>query len=419
MWGMHFLRTCWAGFRLVSSLLNKLFTYGKIGQAPTPETLIQWELKIGLYKLERPKPLTEEWIWMADHVIRLGSYKCFVVVGVRIASLRAKGNLTVSLEDLEPMAIIPMQVSNGAEIAKKLEATIDRVGLVPESLVIDHGSDLYAGAKLIAESHPEVKLKYDVCHKVACELKKRLNTDAWEEMTTRATQTKKTLSLGHFTRYAPPKQRSKARYMNLDTLVNWGYGIIQEYEQLPEKVRETTAWILPLKQDICLWREWLQIGQVTRDTIRTEGFYEGVENLLMDRIIGLKLSNASDEFTEALVDYVSTESSGITYDKRTIGSTEALEGLFGGYKNLVGENKMSVNGLGRLILCISSRIGPFSEEIVAEAMKNVRCKDVRNWLDQAFSPDEDILEKNQESLLSKDFLEENQEQSLEKIACNF
>ena len=320
---------------------------------------------------------------MADHVIRLGSYKCFVIVGVRMAVLRAKDDLTVALEDLEPMAIIPMEVSNGAEVAKKLEETIDKIGVSPKGLVIDHGSDLYAGAKLVAESHPEIHLKYDVCHKIACELKKRLNTDTWEKMTSGAAQMKKELSLGKFTKYAPPKQRSKARYMNLDTLVNWGYNILGQYDELPEKVREKTVWILPLKHEICLWREWLQIGQVTRDVVRTKGFYEGVEELLMDRIIELKLSKASEEFTEALVDYVSAESKGITYDKRVIGSTEVLEGLFGGYKRIAGENKMSVNGLGRLILCMSSRIGPFSEEVVIEAMNRVKCKDVKSWLNQA------------------------------------
>ena len=59
----------------------------KIDRAPTAETLIQRELKIGLYKLERPKPPSEGWVWMVGHVIQLGVYKCFVVVGVRIGTL--------------------------------------------------------------------------------------------------------------------------------------------------------------------------------------------------------------------------------------------------------------------------------------------------------------------------------------------
>lgn len=69
----------------------------KIGRTPSAETLIQWDLKIGLYKLERPKPPGGGWIWMADHVIRLGIYKCFVIVGVRMATLMAKKDLTITL----------------------------------------------------------------------------------------------------------------------------------------------------------------------------------------------------------------------------------------------------------------------------------------------------------------------------------
>jgi hypothetical protein len=78
-------------------------SHQKIDRAPSAETLIQWELKIGLYKLESPKITGGGWIWMVDHVIRLGVYKCFVIVGVRMATLLAKKDLTVSLEDLEPI----------------------------------------------------------------------------------------------------------------------------------------------------------------------------------------------------------------------------------------------------------------------------------------------------------------------------
>jgi hypothetical protein len=401
---LRFLRISWAGFRFVSSLFKQLASFGKIDRSPSPETLIQWELKIGLHKLERPKPPNEEWIWMADHVMRLGCFKCFVVVGVRMGTLRARRDLTVTLEDLEPMAILPMQTSNGKLVAQKLEATIDKVGSCPKGLVIDHGSDLYAGARLVAKSHEDISLKYDVCHKVACELKGRLNTEAWSIMTSEATKTRKALLLGAFAKFAPPQQRSKARYMNLDSLVNWGYNNLLRYSELPKKVREQTAWILPLKENIFLWKEWLQIGQMTRDTIRKEGFYEGVEEVLMDRIIALKLSERSEELIQVLIDYVEAESEGIVYEKRMIGSTEALEGLFGGYKRMVGENKMSINGLGRLILCMSSRIGVLSEEVVHEALTEVRCKDVESWLNRAFG---------------KLVLEENQEHFIEENACNF
>jgi hypothetical protein len=406
MWGLQLLRTASAGFKAVAAWFAVLASHAKIERAPTAETLIQWELKLGLLKLMRQKAIDQEWIWLADHVIRLGAFKCFVIVGVRVASLRERGDLTITLEDLEPMAIIPMQVSNGEQVAQKLEATIKKLNIIPSACVIDHGPDLYSGAKIVAKNHPGMHLKYDVCHKVASELKRRLQTDSWLKMTRCATETKKALSLTPYMKFAPPAQRSKARYMNLDSLVTWGNTILKQYDQLPTKVQEKTKWLHSLTKELALWKEWLQIGQITRDVIRKEGFYEGVEDKVMDRIIALNLSEASEELTQSLINYISEESEGISYERRMVGSTEALEGLFGGYKRAVGENKMSVNGLGRLILCMSSRIGEFSEEVVHEAMTNIRCKDVDAWLHRAFAYELDALE-------------EKQEQSVQASVCNF
>lgn len=403
------MRAAWTGFRCVSAILKQLVAQEKIDRAPSAETLIQWELKLGLHKLERPKSSEGRWIWMADHVIRLGVYKCFVIVGVRMATLMAKKDLTISLEDLEPMALLPMMRSNGPAVARKLEETVHKVGFAPAALVIDHGSDLYAGARLFCENHPGTQVKYDVCHKVACELRKRLHQNPlWEEMTSSAVQTKKALSLSKFAKFAPPQQRSKARYMNLDSLVKWGHTILNQYGILPEAVQCKVSWLMPLKKEIYKWREWVQIGQVTRDLIRREGFYEGADEVLMDKLIAMGLTTGETaEFTEALVDYVSFEGNGIHKDDRLVGSTEALEGLFGGYKRMVGENKMSVNGLGRLILCMSSRIGEFSEDLVHKAMTSVKCKDVSNWLNRAFVKNNRMI------------LEQNQEQSHRGKACNF
>lgn len=346
---------------------------------------------------------------MADHVVRLGVYKCFVIVGVRMETLLAKKDLTVSLEDLEPMALLPMEISNGTEVARKLEETVQKVGFSPDALIIDHGSDLYAGARHFCESHPGTQLKYDVCHKVACELKKRLNKNPlWEMMTSGAVQTKKALSLSKFAKFAPPQQRSKARYMNLESLVKWGCTMLNQYVILPEEVQRKVSWLMPLKREIRKWQEWVQIGQVTRDLIRRDGFYEGADEALMDRLIERGLTTEeTGEFTEALVDYVRFEGEGIHRDNRLVGTTEVLEGLFGGYKRMVGENKMSLNGLGRLILCMSSRIGEFSEELVHKAMTSVKCKDVDAWLERAFMKD------------NKKNLEQNQEQSCWGKACNF
>jgi hypothetical protein len=111
--------------------------------------------------------------------------------------------------------------------------------------------------------------------------------------------------------------------------------------------------------------------------IRQEGFYDGVDVVLMDKLIERGLTTKrSEEFSEALIDYVCTEGEGISKGHRLIGTTEVLEGLSGRYKYMAGENKMSLNGLGRLILCMGSRVGEFSERLVSPSHDKRECKDV-------------------------------------------
>jgi hypothetical protein len=43
-----------------------------------------WWLRLGYYKLSRPKAQADDWVWMVDHTVHIGQEKCFVIVGVRL-----------------------------------------------------------------------------------------------------------------------------------------------------------------------------------------------------------------------------------------------------------------------------------------------------------------------------------------------
>ena len=98
---------------------------GKIDRAPAVETCIQWELKLGLYKLTRSKEAADDWIWIADHVVNKGEHKCLVVLGVRMNTLLRKDDLTIDYEDVEPLGIVPMKVSNGGLIEAEFETLLN------------------------------------------------------------------------------------------------------------------------------------------------------------------------------------------------------------------------------------------------------------------------------------------------------
>jgi len=38
-----------------------------------------WLLRLGYYKLTRPKEQSQDWVWIVDHTVQLGQEQCLVI----------------------------------------------------------------------------------------------------------------------------------------------------------------------------------------------------------------------------------------------------------------------------------------------------------------------------------------------------
>ncbi len=96
-----------------------------------------WLLRLGYYKLTRPKEHADDWVWIVDHTIQIGEEKCFVILGIRLSSLPPHGRC-LSHEDVEPIALFPVKQSNGEIVWQQLEETVEKTG-VPREIIGDQG----------------------------------------------------------------------------------------------------------------------------------------------------------------------------------------------------------------------------------------------------------------------------------------
>ena len=71
------------------------------------------------YKLTRNKQIANDWVWIIDHTVQLGSEKCLVIVGLRLATLPPIGSC-LSHQDIEPIALLPVTQSNGQIVLQQL-----------------------------------------------------------------------------------------------------------------------------------------------------------------------------------------------------------------------------------------------------------------------------------------------------------
>ena len=208
--------------------------FGLDWESPCPTSTRSWLLRIGLHKLTRAQPQGDDWIWLVDHTVQLGAHKGLVVVGLRLAAWQADPR-PLAHQDVRLLHLAPMERSNGRAVQRELKKVVARTG-VPRQIVSDGGSDLKKGIALFRQAHPQSTPTYDITHKVACLLKKELEADPdWERFIGEANLARRGLALTSAGFLVPPALKTKARYMNLDSLVAWGRKVLAYLKRLRKR----------------------------------------------------------------------------------------------------------------------------------------------------------------------------------------
>ena len=344
-----------------------------------------WMLRLGYYKLTRPKEQGDDWVWFIDHSNQIGKEKCLLVLGIRLSQLPEQGEC-LRYEHLEPIDLIPVCQSNKQIVYEQLEATVAKTG-VPRAIVKDDGGDLTGGVALFCQNHPETCGIYDIKHKVARMLKRRLEKDSrWPAFTSRAAKIKSHLQLTDVAFLVPPNQRSKARYMNLDELVGWGWRTLEILDQPPaavlryctaQRLEQQFGWLRDYRQALTEWSEALAVTGAAEQLVRTQGIYRGASDELAQILEPLARNDHTRALRDELIAFVDTESNKARENERLPGSTEVLESCFGKLKFL--ERDQSRSGFTGLVLTLGAIVSKTATDVVQEAMEFTRTKDVLRW----------------------------------------
>ena len=202
-------------------------------EAPCANAGRTWLFRLGLYELTCAQERAEDWVWLVDHTVQLGSHKGMVVVGLRLSSWQ-RAPRPLEHADVRLLHLEPMEHSDGQRVQSELEKVVARTG-VPRAIVSDGGSDLKRGVTLFCQAHPAVTHTYDIKHKMALLLKKELEGDKnWEQYVSQANLARRGLTLTAGAFLVPPSLSAKARYMNADRLVAWGTKVLRYLDHPPE-----------------------------------------------------------------------------------------------------------------------------------------------------------------------------------------
>jgi hypothetical protein len=342
-------------------------------------------LRVGYYKLMRPKEKAEDWVWIVDHTYQLGTHKCLVILGLRLSALPAPGQC-LRHEDVEPLVLEPVVQSTGEVVYQQLAATIKKTG-VPREIISDRGGDVQAGVEQFCAAHPLTCAIYDIKHKTAAVLRRELESDPlWQEFSQLCQQTKQKVQQTALAHMMPPNQRTKARWMNVDLLVRWGTKVLAvcdapARERPPgcERVllEEKLGWLERFRVPLQLWAELLQLVTVTEHFVRTQGLARGSARALGKLLAPLAQSSRGQKVRAHLLAFVAAECQKAHPNERLLGSSEVIESVFGKCKRL--EQTQIKSGFTGLILTMSAMVATTTLEVVQQALETVPTKCVLEW----------------------------------------
>jgi len=344
-----------------------------------------WLLRLGYYKLTREKEKANDWVWIVDHTVQAGTEKCLVILGIRLSDLPAPGTC-LTHEQVEPIDLLPVKHSNGEVVFQQLTKTIEKTG-VPRAIVGDHGSDLKSGVERFCEDYDETCYIYDIKHKTAAVLKRELKNDAtWKKFYLLASKTKKILQQTSLASLAPRNQRTKARYMNVDSLVQWGsnalafvdkHGAEENTTFDKKQVNEKLGWVTEFRVPLEQWQELLQVVTSVECFVREQGIFME-SHVELEKLEGLEAhAERTKRVRDELLAFVEEQSLQAKPNERLVGSSEVIESVFGKLKRL--EQNQAKSGFTGLVLSVGAIVSKNTFEVVQKAMETVRTAEVIEW----------------------------------------
>jgi hypothetical protein len=374
-----------------------------------------WILRLGYYKLTRPKEQAEDWVWIVDHTVQLGAEKCLVILGVRLSAIPPCGEC-LSHEDVEPITLWPVEKSNGQVVYQQLEASVEKTG-VPRQIISDHGTDLKAGIEQFCQNHQQTSAVYDIKHKTAAVLKRELGGDpTWLEFARLAAQTKVKVQQTVLAALAPPNQRTKARYMNVEGLIQWGQSLLAFLDQGQaerntafdaEQIQERLGWLTSFRQPLEEWGALLQVIIATESYVRQQGLSQGIHLELEEQLKPLTRTEPSQRVGAELIAFVTEEEDKAHPHERLLGSSEVIESVLGKMKRL--EHDQARSGFTGLLLAISAMVSVTTTDVVRQTLETVPTKRVLAWCQEHLG--QSVQAKRREALTSHGRTEQKWNQS--------
>lgn len=341
-------------------------------KAPSHSTILLWMKKYGYHELIKAKEIADDWVIILDESVQFGQNKLLVVYGVRQADINFTRPLVY--QDLNTLALVSRSTWTGEDIKEVLVDVEKRIGKIKYA-VADYGNSIRKALKLLDIPHI-----YDLTHFMSLTVEHLYKEDSqFQEYTKKMAHLRATQALGKMSHALPPVQRSKARFMNLRPISDWGTWVLNLLDKQSEdfgKEKESLGWVGDFRELIEELTVLNNIINEIQSLIKNKGLSK--DNFQTCRQIA---ERASTErlicFKNVITEHFVQNLNALPQFNQILCSSDILESSFGKYKNYLQDNPMV--GITNLCLSIAAFTGTINDEETKAAFEATRVDHLNKW----------------------------------------
>ena len=234
---------------------------------------------------------------------------------------------------------------------------------------------------------------------------------------------------------APPKQRTKSRYLNLEPLVRWAKQVLQyhrcgDFSQISEKsalnaykhqnfiennsqltfsdsrcesspvpsqpelfgrkdnllgkqrFMQKLGWLIDYEAEIEEYHQLISLVHLVSEQVKQKGLNQESKTIFVENTKLLPLTTRARAFKARIEEYLVKEGSQIPDGQTLLGTSDIIESIFGKYK--IFSSARPLKEIGQILLTIPVFTTEITPDQVKQAMESVRMQDVEKWAHKTF-----------------------------------
>jgi len=395
-WFVHLHVSCRAVCCIWGSLSQTPLSLPPLAGSPGHQTVCTWAMRLGLFLLRQVLPHYSDWVFLIDSTLRLGNRKCLVILGARLGVLAGLDQAPTTRHFT--VLDVAVTVSCTADfVVERLEQVCQRVGR-PRQIVSDHSGEFTAGLPRFQKQHPDVVATHDITHKLAILLESELEADErWQAFLKACSGCLPRMQQTAGAFLLPPSLRRMARYMHVADHVEWAQkvsGVLDRQDvavlakDLGVSQAEALAWLeqrlgwaKEFREDLREWSVLLECSKQVQAEVKNKGLSRQTPQQIEGRFGTVLGQGRWRRWWRQVMDYLEEQGRQVPEGERWQASSDAIESLFGCYKN--GTKGAPLPEIGANVLLLPVLLtSELSGDLVREAMEQVSGKDVERWTQQ-------------------------------------